>query len=236
MSSRILIYKKRLVFSVVFLLLLFGLTACQQMRESPIQGVDRLLQWSTDTLENFVRQPERWDFGNQISSSRAILIFPAVLKAGFFLGGEAGTGVLIARDAKGGWGPPAFYTLGAASFGLQFGIQDVETVMVIRNNDALQAIIKNQGKFGADLGVTAGFYGSGIEASTTSNLRADVLAYTNSKVGIFAGASLEGAVIARRRDLNEALYGNGATPRKIINLGLYKTIKADRLRSFLARL
>jgi lipid-binding SYLF domain-containing protein len=222
--------------SVVFLLFLFGVTACQQMRESPIQGVDRLLQWSTDTLENFVRQPERWDFARKISGSRAIIIFPAVLKAGFIVGAETGTGVLIARDAKGNWGPPAFYTLGAASFGLQFGLQDVETVLVIRNNDALQAIIKNQGKFGADLGVTAGFYGSGLEASTTSNLRVDVLAYTNSKVGIFAGASLEGAVIARRRDLNEALYGNGATPEKIINQGRYKTNKADRLRSFLARL
>ena len=226
---------KRLVISFIVVFFLFGVASCQQMRESPIQGADRLLQWSTDTIEGFTRKQERWDFGSQVGDARALLIFPAVVKAGFLLGAEAGTGVLIARDAKGGWGAPAFYTLGAASFGLQFGLQDVETVLVVRNDGALQAIIDNQGKFGADLGIAAGFYGSGIEASTTSNLRADVLAFTNSKVGIFAGASLEGAVIARRRDLNEALYGTGATPDKIINQGRYKTTKANRLRSFLAR-
>ena len=226
---------KRLVISFILVFFLFGVTSCQQMRESPIQGADRLIQWSTDTIESFTRQQERWDFGDQIRDARALLIFPAIVKAGFFVGAEAGSGILIARDAKGGWGPPAFYTLGAASFGLQFGLQDVETVLVVRNNGALQAIIDNQGKFGADLGIAAGFYGTGIEASTTSNLRADVLAFTNSKVGIFAGASLEGAVIARRRDLNEALYGKGATPNKIINQGRYKNTKASQLRSFLAR-
>ena len=144
-------------------------------------------------------------------------------------------GVLIARDPAGRWGQPAFYTLGAASFGLQFGVQDTETVLVIRNDGALQSILKDQGKFGADLGITVGLYGTGMEASTTTNLRLDVLAFTNSKVGAFAGASLEGAVLARRRDLNEAMYGQGATPDAIINEGRYKTPKAERLRSVLAR-
>ena len=60
-------------------------------------------------------------------------------------------------------------------------------------------------------------------------------AFTNSKIGIFAGASLEGAVIARRRDLNEALYGKGAIPDEIINKSLYKTNKANQLRSLLVR-
>lgn len=225
----------RMAVFVVAVVAVFGMTACQQMRETPAQGVDRLLDWSTDTVENFARKPELKDFTGHISDARALMILPAIVKAGFFVGAEAGTGVLIARDPGGRWGAPAFYTLGAASFGLQFGVQDTETVLVIRNDGALQAIIKDQGKFGADLGITAGLYGAGMEASTTTNLRMDVLAFTNAKVGAFAGASLEGAVLARRRDLNEALYGEGATPEAIINERRYKTTKADRLRSVLAR-
>jgi lipid-binding SYLF domain-containing protein len=225
----------RLFISIAALFVLFGTVSCQKMGKNSAQPVGQILQWSEDTVENFARKQDHWDFVSQIHDARALIILPAIVKAGFFLGAEAGTGVLIARDGNGRWGFPAFYTLGAASFGLQFGVQDVETVLVIRNEGALQAIIKNQGKFGADLGVTLGFYGSGIEASTTSNFRADVLAYTNSKVGVFAGASIEGTVIARRRDLNEALYGKGATPDDIINQGRYKTIKADRLRTVLAR-
>jgi lipid-binding SYLF domain-containing protein len=225
----------RFVVLVVCVFALFGTTACQQMRETPAEGVDRLLEWSSDTLENFARKPELRDFAHHVPKARAVMILPAIIKAGFFLGAEIGSGVLIARDASGRWGFPAFYTLGAASFGLQFGVQDTETVLIIRNEGALQAIIRDQGKFGADLGITAGLYGTGVEASTTSNLRMDVLAFTNAKVGVFAGASLEGAVLARRRDLNEALYGQGATPEAIINDGRYKTAKADRLRSVLAR-
>ncbi|MBC8337797.1 MAG: lipid-binding SYLF domain-containing protein [Rhodospirillales bacterium] len=223
---------KRLVSLV---LAVFLVSSCQQMTETPGEGVDRLLQWSADTVENFSRKPELKNFSSYISKARAVLVLPAIVKAGFFIGAEGGTGVLLARDASGAWGYPAFYTLGAASFGLQFGVQDTETVLVIRNDGALQAIIKDQGKFGADLGITAGIYGTGMEASTTSNLRLDVLAFTNAKVGAFAGASLEGAVLARRNDLNEALYGQGVTPGAIINEGRHKTPRADRLRTLLAR-
>jgi lipid-binding SYLF domain-containing protein len=225
---------KRIAVLIVAVGVLFGTSACQQLRETPVEGVDRLLDWSADTLENFAAKRELKDFARHIPDARAVLILPAIIKAGFFFGAEAGSGVLIARGPDGQWGSPAFYTLGAASFGLQFGVQDTETVLVIRNDGALQSIIKDQGKFGADLGITAGMYGAGVEASTTSNFRFDVLAFTNAKVGAFAGASLEGAVLARRRDLNEALYGQGATPEAIINEGRYTSAKADRLRSVLA--
>ena len=226
---------KRMAVLIVALFTVFGASACQQMRETPSEGADRLLDWSADTVENFAAKPELKDFASYIPGAHAVLILPAIVKAGFFVGAEIGSGVLIARDPGGRWGYPAFYTLGAASFGLQFGIQDTETVLIIRNEGALQAIIRDQGKFGADLGITAGLYGAGMEASTTSNLRLDVLAFTNAKVGAFAGASLEGAVLARRRDFNEALYGVGATPEAIINEGRHQSARAERLRSVLAR-
>ncbi|MBT3307075.1 MAG: lipid-binding SYLF domain-containing protein [Alphaproteobacteria bacterium] len=226
---------KRFATVIVAVVAVFAMSACQQMRETPAEGTERLLEWSADTVENFARKPELKNFATYIRGARAVMILPAIVKAGFFVGAEVGSGVLIARDPAGRWGQPAFYTLGAASFGLQFGVQDTETVLVIRNDGALQSILKDQGKFGADLGITVGLYGTGMEASTTTNLRLDVLAFTNSKVGAFAGASLEGAVLARRRDLNEAMYGQGATPDAIINEGRYKTPKAERLRSVLAR-
>ena len=214
----------------------FGLSGCQELRETPAQGADRLVIWSSDTLQNFARLPELKSFVTHIPTARAVMILPAIIKAGFFLGAEAGSGVLLARNDDGTWGYPAFYTLGAASIGLQFGVQDTETVLIIRNEGALRAIIKDQGKFGADLGITAGVVGVGMEASTTTNLRLDVLAFTNAKVGAFVGASLEGAVLARRRDMNEAFYGLGATPEAIVILGRHKNAKADSLRSVLAGL
>ncbi|MDA1090679.1 MAG: lipid-binding SYLF domain-containing protein [Proteobacteria bacterium] len=226
---------KRFAGLVVVLVGVFGLAACQEMRETPAQGSLRLLDWSADTLNNIARQPQLKDFSRHIPTARAVMILPAVVKAGFFVGAEGGSGVLLARNADGTWGYPAFYTLGAASFGFQFGVQDTETILVIRNDGALKSIIKDQGKFGADLGITVGMVGAGMEASTTTNLRADILAFTNAKVGAFAGASFEGAVLARRRDMNESFYGKGATPDAIVLEGRFKNSKADPLRSALAR-
>jgi len=226
---------KRLAFVLLVMVSAAGLSGCQEMRETPAQGTLRLLDWSVDTLNNIARQPQLKDFASHVPAARAVMILPAIVKAGFFFGAEGGSGVLVARGADGMWGYPAFYTLGAASFGLQIGVQDTETILIIRNDGALKAVIKDQGKFGADLGVTMGVVGAGMEASTTSNLRADILAFTNAKVGVFAGASLEGAVLARRRDMNEAFYGAGATPEAIIFDGRFKNSKADPLRSALAR-
>ncbi|NQU61604.1 MAG: lipid-binding SYLF domain-containing protein [Rhodospirillales bacterium] len=226
---------KRFAALVVIMAGVFGLQACTEIRETPAEGTARVLDLSADTVENFIRLPRLKEFTKHLPQARALMIMPAIVKAGFIVGGEGGTGVLIARQASGGWGYPAFYTIGAASIGFQFGIQDVETILVIRNEGALKSIIKNQGKLGTDIGVTAGFVGAGMEASTTTNLRFDVLAFTNAKVGAYAGASLEGGVVARRRDFNEAFYGRGATPEAIVLEGRYKNPQADKLRSVLAR-
>ena len=74
-----------------------------------------------------------------------------------------------------------------------------------------------------------------MEASTTTNLRVDVLAFTNAKIGAFAGASLEGSALVRRRDFNESFYGAGATPEAIVLEGRLRNPKADKLRSVLDR-
>jgi len=226
---------RKMAFWMTFAFGLALVSACQEMRETPEQATARLLDWSADTVENFARLPQLKDFAGHIPAARGLLIVPSSVKAGFLVGAEGGSGVLIARTADGGWGYPAFYTVGAASFGLQVGVQDVETVLVIRNDGALRSIIRHQGKLGADIGVTGLFYGAGMEAATTTHLRVDVLAFTNAKVGAFAGASVEGTALVRRRDFNEAFYGAGATPEAIVLEGRHSNPRADKLRSVLDR-
>ena len=194
---------KRIAVVFVVLMSALGLSACQEMRETPAQGTQRLLNWSADTLNNFARKPEYKDFVRHIPTARAVMILPAIVKAGFFVGAEGGSGVLLARNADGTWGYPAFYTLGAASIGLQMGLQDTETVMIIRNEGALKSVIRDQGKFGTDLGITFGIYGAGREVSTTTHLPVNILAYTTPKAGAFAAGPSAGAVLARRRLLHD---------------------------------
>src|SRR5664279_3186170 len=67
-------------------------------------------------------------FGNAkqlLRQAKAVLIVPKLWKGGFVVGGEGGNGVLMVHH-KGGWSNPAFYAMGAASFGLQVGLQQSE--------------------------------------------------------------------------------------------------------------
>ena len=53
------------------------------------------------------------------------------------------------------------------------------------------------------------------EASTDIQLKGGILSYSRSR-GLFAGAKLEGAVIAQHWDGNEKLYGEKLSAREIL--------------------
>ena len=72
-------------------------------------------------------------FGNAahlMRQARAVLIVPKLLKGGFIVGGEGGDGVLMVHGHS-GWSDPAFYAIGAASFGLQAGLEQSEMILLI---------------------------------------------------------------------------------------------------------
>ncbi len=214
---------------------LFGLSGCANFEPTPQLKADHLIDQAVATVERFQTIEGLKKFASFLPDAYAVAIFPRIIKAGFFIGGEGGNGVLMARMPGKGWSAPAFYTLGAGSFGLQFGAQDTEVILILRSKGALDAVLKDQAKFGADAGVTVGIYGVGMEASTTTNFGADVLAFANSRLGGFLGASFEGGVMVRRQDLNEAVYGQGMQPANIVTNSAVDTPRAERLRAALGR-
>ena len=99
-------------------------------------------------------------------------------------------------------------------------------------NGALSLIMEHQGKLGADTGATIGVHGMDMEASTTTHHGADILAFANPNIGAYLGATLEGAVLALRNDLNHAFYGGDATLDGII-AGKFRNPVANQLRTVL---
>jgi SH3 domain-containing YSC84-like protein 1 len=208
----------------------FMVSACSQYTDPPHVVAPRVIDQAIDTLAAFRKLENLNTIDQHISSASGVVILPHVVKGGLIAAAEAGTGVLLARTPDGGWSYPAFYVLGAGSIGLQIGLQDVAMVLVLRNDDALNAVIENQGKFGADVGIMLGYVGAGYEGSTTTNLGADILAFMGPGMGAFGGVSLEGAALVRRNDLNNAYYGDGAMPQDIVINGQYSNPGADPLR------
>lgn len=202
---------------------------------SPVQAASDEQQLVTKakwTLERMTKDKNFSHLRKKLARAKGVMIFPQIIKGAFVLGGEAGDGVLLSRAGKGNWSYPAFYTLGAVSFGFQIGGEDKQVVLVLMNERALNAIIESKVKLGADVSVTAGPVGAGAEASTTTAAGADILAYAISK-GAFAGVSVEGAVIEDRESKNSAYYKPGATVRDIVIRRKYRNKGADSLRKAL---
>lgn len=185
-------------------------------------------------MESLKTDPDFESMRRTMPEAEGIVIFPSLLKAGFIFGAEGGSGVLLARGEDGTWSHPSFFTLGAGSFGLQIGVQDAEVVFLLMNRGAVEAVIANEVKLGVDVGITAGPVGHGIEGSTTTNVDADIVAYSRA-VGAFAGGAFEGAVVHERQDLAREYYGDAsATARRIVQQRAFSNPHAEGLRSALA--
>jgi len=168
------------------------------------------------TFENFMADK---DLGPSVRSlvkrGKGVLIYPQVLKGAFIFGVSGGSGAMLAYDDKTGkWGGPAFYTIGEASFGLQIGGEASEVVLVALTDRGVASLLSTSAKLGADASIAVGPVGVGAEAAT-ANLSADLVSYSRSK-GLYAGISLEGAVVAVRGGLNNAYYGKEVTPTAIL--------------------
>lgn len=169
-----------------------------------------------------------------IKRARAVMIMPRLFRAGFIIGGEGGGGVLLGRDGGGSWTSPAFYGTGSGSVGLQIGIQDAQVIMMIMNDKALNAVLDSQFKFGADASIAIATIGAGISGSTTAALRADIVAIAKTR-GLFAGAALEGTIMASRSEWNRLYYGREASARQIVVAAEMHNPAADGLRAALMR-
>jgi lipid-binding SYLF domain-containing protein len=192
-------------------LLVFGVTVSDATAATKQQV---LVDQSQITVNNFVSDPNMEWLVNNVQNAKAVLIVPSMIKGGFFLGGSGGRGVLLVRDEKTGkWHGPGFYTLGAVSFGLQFGGKKAEVIMLVMTQRGLESLYSSSFKLGGDVAVAAGPVGGGASAKA-AGLKADYLSYAREK-GAFMGFSLEGAVIEINDEWNQAYYGREVRPTDI---------------------
>lgn len=190
---------------------------------------DALVGNAETTIRNFANDPDLAWFRNNVGDAKALLIVPTLVKGGFFLGGSGGSGALLARDGESGtWSPPAFYTMGSVSFGLQIGAEVAEVVLMVMTDRGLDSMLSTSLKLGGDVSIAAGPVGAGAKAAT-----ADVLAFSRSK-GVYGGISFEGSVIATRDEWNRDYYGQDASPRQILIERAVSNPEAEPLRTTVA--
>lgn len=189
---------------------------------------EELILKSEAVFKSFMVDPNMEWFRDNVGKAKGIFIVPQMLRGGLLIGGYGGSGAFLAQDYQTGeWSYPAFYTMGAVSFGLQIGADSSEIILMIMTNKGMEAMLSTEFKFGGDVALAAGPIGASAKAQT-----ADVLAYGRSK-GIFTGISVEGAVIKPRYEWNNIYYGKEVRIADIIFNHAVSNPQADNLRSVL---
>lgn len=194
--------------------------------------VDRLQSGAT-VIKEIMSAPDSGIPEEVISHAKCIAVIPNMLKAAFVFGGSYGKGVASCRTDN-GWSAPAFFLLRGGSWGLQIGGQAADIVMLIMNDRGMQELLQSKVKLGADASVAAGPVGRHADASTDWKLRAEVLTYSRTR-GLFAGISLNGAVLNQHREDTRDFYGK-MVPFRTILLGKIEAPKdAELWRDTLAK-
>ncbi|MGD0270369.1 MAG: lipid-binding SYLF domain-containing protein [Candidatus Sulfotelmatobacter sp.] len=194
--------KKFLLLTLVVSLCSFCFAADDQPKES--KAADRV-QAAADVLNEIEAAPDAGIPQEVLGSAECVAVVPSMLKGGFFVGGKYGRGLASCRTPK-GWSAPAFFTVTGGSFGFQIGGQAVDLVMLIMNKDGMKHLLSSEFALGADASVAAGPVGRHAEGNTDWKMRAEVLTYSRAR-GLFAGITLNGAVIKQDKDSTREFYG-----------------------------
>jgi lipid-binding SYLF domain-containing protein len=127
-----------------------------------------------------------------VEKARGVLVFPSVLAAGFWIGGQFGEGALRVNGATAG-----YYSTTSASIGLQIGAQSKAIIFLFMNDHSLNEFRNSQGwAAGGDASVAVLQVGANGNVDTTT-ATAPVLAFVLTNGGLMANLSLEGTKVSR---------------------------------------
>ena len=149
--------------------------------------IDTDVQFALNTFYNL--SPGNKELADKASG---VLIFPSVMKAGFFVGGDYGEGVLqIAGKTV------DYYSTAAISFGLQLGAQSRSEVILFMDKDALEDFRLHDG-WAAGLDGSVAVIDSGVgRGISTETAKEPIIAFIFSSKGLMGNLSLEGSKFSK---------------------------------------
>src|SRR5580765_1515053 len=131
--------RKAMSLLLMGLMCLFGTLAWAGTgREDTIER----LHSSVDVLHSIMGAPDKGIPEEVLSNAKCILVVPNLIKGGFIFGGKHGRGVATCRTAN-GWSAPAFVSVGGGSWGLQIGVEGVDLVMLVMNDQGFQHLLSS---------------------------------------------------------------------------------------------
>jgi SH3 domain-containing YSC84-like protein 1 len=171
---------------------------------------------SAVVMHEIMMTPDKGIPRDLLDKARCAMIVPGLKKGAFIVGGEYGRGFAVCRrPGSQVWGAPVAIRMEGGSFGFQIGGSSTDVVVLAMNDRGIERLMSDKFQLGADASVAAGPVGRTAAAETDLELHAEMLSWSRSR-GVFAGISLNGAVVQSDQKTNEELYGHKISNREIL--------------------
>jgi lipid-binding SYLF domain-containing protein len=194
---------KKLLYLLSFCFLT-GMVLSSQATAQEKEEAETIIVKSRVVIEEMLASPDKAGATELMKGCSGLAIIPGMLKGGFIVGGSFGKGVILAhKNSK--WTGPAFIHIGAGSLGFQIGVESIDLILVVVGEKTMDSFLKTSFKLGGDVAVVGGPLGVQATAATDILLKGGIYSYSRAK-GLFAGLSLEGAVVGTQTRLNKAYY------------------------------
>ncbi len=130
-------------------------------------------------------------------NAKGVLIFPNIVKAGFIIGAQYGNGALVKAKEGGGYYIDDYYSLAAASYGLQAGVQSFGYALILMTDAAVQHVETSSGwELGGGPSIVVVDAGM-AKTISTKTADAGIYAFTFGQKGLMAGMGLQGSKVSR---------------------------------------
>jgi len=127
-----------------------------------------------------------------LKRAKGILIFPDIIKAGLFIGGEYGEGAL-----RIGGKTVAYYSTVAASIGFQLGVQQKAVMLIFLKEPALVSFRASDGwEVGIDGSVAVVEWGKGVDINS-HQINDPIVGFVFNNKGLMYNLTLEGSKITK---------------------------------------
>src|SRR5215469_16681663 len=174
--------------------LIFAATTMPAWCDQTKTDVVERLQSATAAMHAILNEPDKGIPEEVLKGAKCIAVVPNLLKGGFIIAGKHGRGVATCRLPSGAWSAPALFTISGGSWGAQIGVESVDLVMMVMNDEGMRHLMQAKFQIGGAAAATAGPVGRHAEAGTDWKAESQLLTYSRAK-GLFAGIDLGGSVV-----------------------------------------
>jgi len=125
--------------------------------------------------------------------AKGILVFPGIVKAGFMVGAQYGSGGALFKKGR----TAGYYNIIAGSYGFQAGLQSFGYALFFMDDASLSYLDRSEG-WEIGVGPSVVVVDKGVARSlTTTTAKHGVYAFIFDQKGLMAGIGLQGSKISR---------------------------------------